>query len=215
MILRRALYEFRLRRRFPASVIHSGATADTSCVLGKHTVLFRNVRLIDSSLGAFSYVQENSALYGVEVGPFCSIAGGVAIGLINHPTSMVSTSPIFYDNTQPLPHFFAGGNQYPQNLPRTLIGADVWVGDGAKIMAGVCVGVGAVIGAGAIVTRDVLPYTIAVGIPCRRLRTRFDEALCNRLLESRWWTLSEERLTALALHFSDPEAFLNALGEGQ
>ncbi|OYY94483.1 MAG: hypothetical protein B7Y41_06515 [Hydrogenophilales bacterium 28-61-23] len=211
MFIRRALYEFRLRRCFPTSVIHSGATADSSSVLGDYSVLFRNVHLIDSSLGAYSYAQENSALYGVEVGPFCSIAAGVTIGLMNHPIYMVSTSPVFYDNTQPLPRFFSSQNRHSQKPPKTVIEADVWIGEGAKIMAGVRVGVGSVIGAGAVVTRDIPPYTVAAGVPCRPIKDRFPESMRLRMLDTRWWELDDKILATLAPYFADPASFLSAI----
>lgn len=209
--MRRALYEFRLRRRFPLGVIHAGAVADSSSVLGNFSVLFANSRLVDSSLGAYSYVQENSALYFAEVGSFCSIAGNVTIGLLDHPTHMVSTSPVFYDNTLPLPRFLVNQNQFAQTPPRTIIGPDVWIGEGVQVRAGVRIGVGAVIGAGAVVTRDIPPYTIAAGVPCRPIKPRFDEAISRRLLESGWWNIDEQLLASLAPHFSDPMAFLSAL----
>ncbi len=55
------------------------------------------------------------------------------------------------------------------------IGSDVWVGGGALILPGVRIGSGAVIGAGSVVTRDIPPYALAVGNPCRVLRI-IDEA---------------------------------------
>jgi len=50
------------------------------------------------------------------------------------------------------------------------IGADVWVGDGALILAGVRVGSRSVIGAGSVVTRDVPEGLFAAGNPCRVIR---------------------------------------------
>jgi acetyltransferase-like isoleucine patch superfamily enzyme len=49
---------------------------------------------------------------------------------------------------------------------------DVWLGTGAKVMDGVRIGRGAIIGAGAVVTRDVPPYAIAVGVPATIIRNR-------------------------------------------
>jgi maltose O-acetyltransferase len=51
------------------------------------------------------------------------------------------------------------------------IGADVWVGGGALILAGVTIGARTVIGAGSVVTRDVPEGVLAVGNPCRVIRT--------------------------------------------
>jgi len=51
------------------------------------------------------------------------------------------------------------------------IGADVWVGGGALILAGVTVGSRSVIGAGSIVTRDIPDEVFAAGNPCRIIRT--------------------------------------------
>ncbi|HEX6003839.1 MAG TPA: sugar O-acetyltransferase [Burkholderiales bacterium] len=50
------------------------------------------------------------------------------------------------------------------------IGADVWVGGGALILAGVRVGSRAVIGAGSVVTRDIPEGVFAAGNPCRVIR---------------------------------------------
>ena len=50
------------------------------------------------------------------------------------------------------------------------IGADVWVGGGALILAGVNIGARAVIGAGSVVTRDIPDDAFAAGNPCRVIR---------------------------------------------
>ena len=42
-----------------------------------------------------------------------------------------------------------------------------WIGAGATILPGVCVGRHAVVGAGAVVTKDVPDYAVAVGNPAR------------------------------------------------
>ena len=46
----------------------------------------------------------------------------------------------------------------------------VWIGGNTVVLPGVRIGEGAVIGAGSVVTRDVPPYTVAAGNPCRVLR---------------------------------------------
>ena len=54
-------------------------------------------------------------------------------------------------------------------LPVT-IGNDVWIGAGAIINPGVTIGDGVTIGAGAVVTKDIPPYTVAAGVPCRVIK---------------------------------------------
>jgi acetyltransferase-like isoleucine patch superfamily enzyme len=56
-----------------------------------------------------------------------------------------------------------------------LIEDDVWVGGNATILHGVKVGRGSIIGASAVVTRDVPPYSIAVGNPARVIGRRFTD----------------------------------------
>jgi len=213
--LKAAVRLHQLRRRFPLSVFHRGAVVSPDSQVGRYAVLFANVCLEGSNLGAYSYVQAGTLLTNVEVGPFCSIAGGVLAGLASHPMNMTSTSPVFYDCEQPLPRFFTRKRLVTAHLPRTTISADVWIGQNAMIKAGIHVGVGAVIGAGAIVTRDVPPYAIVTGIPARPTRTRFPEDICCRLVESRWWERTDAELERLAELFPDPERLLAALERPQ
>lgn len=49
------------------------------------------------------------------------------------------------------------------------------IGTGAVILPGVTIGKGAIVGAGAVVTTDVAPFSIVVGVPARLLRMRDDQ----------------------------------------
>ena len=51
------------------------------------------------------------------------------------------------------------------------IGNDVWIGMRSIIMPGVTIGEGAVIGAGSVVTKNIPPYSIAVGTPAKVIKT--------------------------------------------
>lgn len=204
-----------LRKKFPNSVIYSGVTVNKTCILGEYSVLFQDVALMNSSLGAYSYIQSGSVVDNAEIGKFCSIASNVNIGLADHPMHMVSTSPVFYDNSQPLPKFLVNERVFSEILPHTMIGADVWIGQGAMIKAGVKIGVGAVIGAGAVVTKDVAPYIIAAGNPCRQIRPRFSEDIICRLIASEWWVLSDAQLRELSSLFIDPVKLLDALEQSR
>lgn len=50
------------------------------------------------------------------------------------------------------------------------IGHRVWLGNNVCIMPGVTIGDGAIIGANSVVTKDVPPYSVAVGIPARIIK---------------------------------------------
>lgn len=56
---------------------------------------------------------------------------------------------------------------------RVTIGNDVWVGYGAIILSGVDIGDGSIVAAGSVVTKDVPPYSIVGGNPCRVVAQRF------------------------------------------
>ena len=61
-------------------------------------VVGSNVNLIGVSVGRYTYFAGNSLLLNSTVGPFCSIASGVSVGLPTHPLHGISTSPIFFSN---------------------------------------------------------------------------------------------------------------------
>ncbi|MBW7457715.1 acyltransferase [Paenibacillus sepulcri] len=56
-------------------------------------------------------------------------------------------------------------------LPIT-IENDVWIAGRVSITAGVTIGRGSVIGGGSVVTRDIPPYSIAVGVPAKVVKSR-------------------------------------------
>ena len=56
------------------------------------------------------------------------------------------------------------------------IGNDVWIGRRAIIMPGVTIGDGVIIGAGAVVTKNIAPYMVAVGVPAKTVKNRMEKA---------------------------------------
>lgn len=75
-----------------------------------------------------------------------------------------------------------------------MIGNDVWIGYEAVILAGVAIGDGAIIGSRAVVTKDVLPYTIVGGVPAKSIRKRFSDEVIQKLQETKWWDWPKERI---------------------
>lgn len=163
----------------------------------------------NSTMDRYSFCGYDCDINNAVIGSFCSIASNVRIGGAMHPVDWVSMSPVFYSGRDSVKKKFSRFDRPADKV--TYIGSDVWIGDGAIIKQGVHIGVGAVIGMGSIVTKDVPPYTIVAGNPAHVIRKRFSDDIINRLLESRWWEMSDNQLKTLAVDIKDPESFLNKL----
>jgi len=61
---------------------------------------------------------------------------------------------------------------FPGVFQSVKIGDNVWLGPRCIILPGVTLGDGVVVAAGAVVTKDVLPYTLVGGVPARRIADR-------------------------------------------
>ena len=126
------------------------------------------------------------------IGKFCQIATGVRFIMngANHAMGGVSTYP-----------FKVMGGQWGQaaldvtNKGDTVIGNDVWIGNGATIMQGIHIGDGAIIAANSVVTKDVKPYTVVGGNPHREIRARFDEETIQFLVDLKWWDWDLQKIT--------------------
>lgn len=82
---------------------------------------------------------------------------------------------------------FVGKDDHKTNIPgktiwnsgrgdskKTYVGNDVWIGNGAIIIAGVTIGDGSIIAAGSVVTKDVEPCTVVGGNPAHFIKNRFE-----------------------------------------
>jgi phosphonate metabolism protein (transferase hexapeptide repeat family) len=168
-----------------------------NCDLGVFTYVGPRSSLNDTVLGDYGYaVGDNQVTYAT-IGKFCNIATGVRINPSNHP---------WWRPT--LHHFTYRSASYGFHLPddeeifdwrskdRVVIGPDVWLGHNSVVMPGVTIGAGAGIGSSAVVTKDVPPFTIVVGVPAKVLRPRFDEATIDRLMRTAWWDWSHQAIDA-------------------
>lgn len=172
-------------------------------VLQNNVVINRRSYINDSYIGRYSYTGINTTMNWVKMGSFCSVARNVDIGGFDHDYHKITTMPAFR-----LCQAQNGGgklesrtihNQYCE------IGNDVWIAAGAQILHKVKIGDGAVIGAGAVVTKDVPPYAISVGVPAKVIGFRCSHENIMRLLELEWWNWPDEILKKYMYYFTNSD----------
>lgn len=149
----------------------------------------------------------------LRVGSYTSIAEGVRILLGGeHRTDWITTYPF--------PAMIRGVEDIKDYAPSkgdVVIGSDCWICADAMILSGVTIGHGAIVAAGAIVTRDVAPFAVVGGNPCKFIRWRFEEDVREELLQAAWWDwpMEEVKTVARTLCSSDMQAFLSYIRERQ
>lgn len=139
---------------------------DNNCriCLGKEVVLERGV---DIAAGENSQVEIDENTF---IGPYTCIggSGNIKIGkhcLIAAQTGIIANNHIFADPVQKI-------RDQGVTQKGIVIEDDCWLGFGVKVLDGVTIGQGSVIGAGAVVTKDIPPYSVAVGVPAKAIANR-------------------------------------------
>jgi acetyltransferase-like isoleucine patch superfamily enzyme len=139
------------------SIIYSDVDIGDGFTTG-HNVLVRE----DTVIGDDVLVGTNTVIDGTTtIGSHVSLQTGV----------YVPTNTDIGDNVFVGPHAVLTNDPYPVRKDVPLTGPtledDVSVGANATILPGVTVGEGAFVASGAVVTEDVPPGTLAVGVPAR------------------------------------------------
>jgi acetyltransferase-like isoleucine patch superfamily enzyme len=160
-----------------------------SCIqIGNHVRISRGVNLdanghknniisladgVELDYGVDIKALNDTSIYidkGTFIGPYVCIAGSgnIKIGrdcLIAAHSGIFANNHIYCDPIQPI------GSQ---GLTRQgiVIEDDCWLGSGVKVLDGVTIGKGSVIGAGSVVTKDIPPFCVAVGVPARVIKKR-------------------------------------------
>ena len=111
-----------------------------------------------------------------------SIGSGTAIGRIQielHAEVTIGDRAVINDGVTILTASHLTNDASWRRITAAVVIEDyAWVAVGATILPGVRIGRGAVIGAHTVVSRDVAPYSIAVGNPARITSKRRPEELC-------------------------------------
>lgn len=188
----RIIFQKLYEKKFPDSIIFPWVFIDDNCILGKNTVILKNVHLSNVILGDYSYT--SSSISNAIIGKFCSISPNCIFGLGKHPIrEFVSTYPAFYSkNNSGCPVSFSQKDLFNEQPERIHIGNDVWIGCNCIIMGGITIGNGAVIGAGAVVTKNVEDFAIVGGVPAKIIRYRFSKEQIEFLNKIKWWDMDIE-----------------------
>lgn len=122
-------------------------------------VSFRNGERI--SIGKSCHIGERAYLWAgdstgqIKIGDFVSIA----------PEVFITASDYRFESGKPF-------REQPKDEKDIVIGSDVWLGTRVTVTAGVTIGDGCIVGAGAVVTKDLPPNSIAVGVPAKVVSSR-------------------------------------------
>jgi len=131
----------------------SGITLGNEVLLGRGTVLSTRNGTIE--IGDYSNIGANCRLgttSKVVFGKHVLLAANCYIGGAQHRYDRLDV-PIM--------------RQGYQSKGGVIIEDDVWLGAGVTVLDGVTIGTGSVVGAGSIVTKDLPPYSIAIGAPAK------------------------------------------------
>ena len=149
--------------------------------------------------GSFSYTDLPDS---VEVGRFSSIAANC---IFHKP----GNNHYCADNKLCV---FTSDFKHAKPRGKTIIGNDVWIGDGVRFLEGVKIGNGAIVGAGAVVSKDVPPFAVVVGNPAKITRFRFSPKQIEKLEKIAWWNWSKESVSAKLEDFEDINKFIEKNG---
>ena len=146
----------------PFCCVYSGTTIKNNCLLGdyasirehceigEYTIISRNVSVnYNTVIGSHTKIMDNS-----------HITGNMKIGNNVFISVLVATTN---DNSM-------GREGYTEKVNGPTIEDNVTIGAAASILPNVVVGKNSIVGSGAVVTKDVEPNKVVMGIPARVIR---------------------------------------------
>lgn len=159
-------------------------------VMNEKTELGRRNLIRNVTIGKGTYTGTNTIIKNTDIGKYFCLSWNISIGGGNHDYSHVSMYTDYWFKRT----FGIETQSQSKATKRVKIGNDVWIAAGVNIVNGVTIGDGCVIGAGSVVTKDIPPYSIVVGVPGKIIKKRFDEEMIELLEAIKWWDWSEDKI---------------------
>lgn len=151
-----------------------------NCTIGENslfTVNNRDDETIKLKIGSNTYMGRNSFFTvgkKIEIGEYC---------IIGNSCSFIGSDHQF--NTPLKPYALSGATNYKV----IKLGPNCWLGNDVTIVGNITIGHGSIIGAGSVVTKDIPPFSIAVGNPAKVIK-KFNFAL------SEWIKFDSDNITS-------------------
>ncbi len=161
-------------------------------IIGESSIIGPNAIIKDSTIGnrckVLAAVMDRAVLEDdVDIGPFARLRSGAHLAQHVHMGNFGEVKDSYLAPGVKMGHFSYIGNanigantnigagtitcNYDgEKKNPTEIGEDVFIGSDTMLVAPVKIGAGAKTGAGAVVTKDVPPETLAVGVPARPIK---------------------------------------------
>jgi phosphonate metabolism protein (transferase hexapeptide repeat family) len=164
---------------------------------GRYTYVGADCFIADTVMEDYGYAMGGNQIAHATLGKFCNIASGVRINPSNHPWFRATQHHFTYRSRS---YGFALEDDAEvfawRRQDAVAIGPDVWLGHNAIVMPGVTIGAGVAVGSGSIVTKDIPPYAIAVGVPARVIRFRAEPSVIEAMQRLCWWDWSHAAIEA-------------------
>jgi bifunctional UDP-N-acetylglucosamine pyrophosphorylase/glucosamine-1-phosphate N-acetyltransferase len=178
----------------PDTLLYPGVILEGKTDIGGGSVLGPNTHVIDSTVGegcriVASMVESSTIEREVTVGPYSHLRAGTHLAEGVHLGNFVEVKASTLERGVHSGHFSylgdatigeetnigagtitANFDSATHSKNKTVIGKKAFIGVDTMLVAPREIGEGAITGAGSVVTKDVPPYTLAVGVPARVIK---------------------------------------------
>lgn len=172
----------------PDTYLEGDTILGSSCQIGPNTKVV-NSQIGNSVVIEFSVIEESRIEDGVDIGPFGHLRKGAHLGAGVHVGNFGEIKDSYLGEGTKMGHFsYIGNAQIGKDVNigagtitcnydgekkhQTTIKDGVFIGSDSMLVAPLEIGENSVTGAGSVVTKDVPPDSVVVGVPARKISKR-------------------------------------------